>query len=105
MQQRFAHFAALQAAGQGGQVFDAGLGALERPVEQIEQGLAAEIGNAGRIGPDDPRPIAVPQPRWLGQNPQILQRWQNRVIHSSCRKRGPCFKPDRAESQVSAICL
>jgi S1-C subfamily serine protease len=45
MQQCLARFAAPETAGQGSQVFGAGFGSLERPVEQIEEGGRAQ--NAG----------------------------------------------------------
>ncbi len=54
------------------------------PLREGMQGLAAEIGNARLVGPDDPRPLAVPQPGWLRQVPQILQRWQTGLTHLPC---------------------
>src|SRR4029079_9729349 len=81
MQDRLADLAAPQPPGQRRLVFDTGLVRIEQPVEQVEQGLAAEIAEARFIRPDDPGSLAVPQPGRLRQVPQILERWQSGLIH------------------------
>jgi len=47
-------------AGHGGNALDTRLAEIEGPVEQVKQRLAAEIGNASRIGPDDSGSPAIP---------------------------------------------
>ena len=89
MQQCLTHLAAPQTLSQRSKIFDAGLGCIKKSIEEVEQGLAAEIGDACLVGPDNARTLAVPQPGWLRKVPQILQRWQTRLAHLPCRGLAP----------------
>jgi hypothetical protein len=74
MEQGLIRMAPGQRAGRRHDPPDAGLLQAEGPVEQVEEGLAAEKPDAGRVCPDNPGTRRVPKPGRFGNVPQVIQR-------------------------------
>ena len=81
MQQCPVRLAAAEAARQRHDALDARFAWVEGAVDQVEERFAPEIGDAGPVGPGDPRTRRIPKPGGFGNVPQVFQRGDRQLRH------------------------